>query len=730
LSEGEGAINKRGERRLASVRSWVIAVLVFMLALVMRLPGLGGFVTIDEPRWLERSRWFMTGLLFHEVECPPVEWGREFATNGWGCTFQIGYPGVTTMWGGSLGLWLHYWQAERPIGIDLRTFLQTLPLHPTIDPAIIAPMRLPFALAGALFVPLFYLLLRRLLKEQVALGAALLVALQPFHIGLSRVIHHDGLNTMFMVLSLLMLVGYWLRGWSWYWLFLSALMAGLAFLSKQVSWFMIPYVGVLAGLSLYYRWRSPQRWLEIGRLIGTGMMWGVIAGITFVAFFPAMWVIPGEVIRVIFSASLKLAEEGQPHYFLGQITKDPGWPFYLIGWVLRATPLEILGLLGVLAAGWRFWRGRSLSRQVVDRPVEIALLLFVGLLWLFVTASDKKLGRYFLPAFPIIDVFVAMGLFWLLNKFSYRQVIRRWSLALVSGAILLGQGGLAVVHYPYYFTYYNPLLGGTPGAAHLTTIEGWGEGLNEAAAYLDQKPEAESLRVVVEMWCNTFNPFFAGRVNCLNSSVGGILRADYIVYYYNLIQRHLEWAEQSRYFDKHYLPEYRVTLHGLDYVLIYRNPIQIQVERETNSLPGVFTTFGYNLAGDGQLTLFWQNRNLGRRQLWLGLAPSNGIYTSDTPTASSSSDRAWVACPPGPAFIEEMNTPKAIIESLCPLATARLAPGLYDLQLGLSDGAAVSPLPSSFLGAFVIGPDGHFTPIELKPASAQLRSSRDDNPSP
>lgn len=700
------------------MKHWIIPVGIFVLALVIRVSTLGGFVTIDEPRWIERSRWFITGLLFSDQKCPPVEWGREFATHGWGCTLQIGYPGVTTMWGGSLGLWLYYWQAERPAGVELRTFLQTLPLHPAIDPAIIAPTRLPFAVMGALFVPLFYLLLRRLLAEQVALGAALLVALHPFHIGLSRIIHHDGLNTMFMVLSLLALIGYWLRRWPWYWLFVSAVMAGLALLSKQVSWFMLPYVGVLGGLSLYYRRQNSrwQGWTEVGWLIGTGIGWGVMAGLTFVAFFPAMWVIPGEVIRVIFGASLKLAEEGHLHYFLGQITQDPGLLFYPLGWLLRASPLEILGLLGALAAGWCFFRTQPLSRLALNRPVETALALFVGLLWLFVAVSDKKLVRYFLPAFPIIDVFAAMSLFWLLarlGRFNSTGIIQRWGVPLVGGVILLGQGWLALDHYPYYFTYYNPLLGGTPGAARLITIEGWGEGLNEAATYLNQKPGAKSLRVVVEMWCTTFNPFFAGRVNCLNSSVGGAMQADYLVYYYNVVQRNLQWGAQWRYFNRHHWPERRVTLHGLDYVLVYRNPIQNRVDRKANSLPRVFTTFGYNLAGDGQLTLFWQNLGLGRRQLRLGLAPSNGVYSMDAPIASTMGERRWITCLPGPAFVDEVDTPRAIIESQCSLATANLPPGLYDLQLGLADGSTTSPLPSSLLGVLLINPAGHFTSVKL-----------------
>lgn len=694
---------------------------IFVLALAIRVSTLGGFVTIDEPRWLERSRWFLTGLST-DRKCPPVKWGREFATQGWGCTFQIGYPGVTTMWGGSLGLWLDYWQTDRSPKVDLPTFLKTIKIHPAISPEIIAPIRLPFAIAGALFVLFFYLLLRRLLAEPVALGAALLVALHPFHIGLSRIIHHDSLNTMFMVLSILALIGYWLRDWPWYWLLLSAIMGGLAFLSKQVSWFLLPYIGVLAGVTLYYRWHSLhwRGWTEVWSLLRSGLVWGVAAGLTFVALFPAMWVIPGEVIKVIFNASTKLAEQGQPHYFLGQITDDPGLFFYPISWLLRSSPLEVLGLLIALVASWPVLRR---PRLVLKHPIETSLVLFVILLWLFVTVANKKLDRYFLPAFPIVDVFAVLGLFWLVNQlanFSYLAPIQRWAVPMVGGVILWGQTGLALAHYPYYFTYYNPILGGAQGAAHLTTIVGWGEGLDEAAAYLNQKPEARSLQVVVEMWCSTFGPFFAGKANCLNSSIGGILKADYFIYYYNVTQRNLQVTEQWRYFSQHYSPEYRVALHGLDYVLIYRNPIQNPVDRKPNSLAGVFTTFGYNLAANGQLTLFWQNLGIGQRHLWIGLAPSSGVYAMNAPIASPDLQRHWLACQPKPDFITEMSSSKTIVESLCPLNKLDLPPGLYDLQLGLSDGSTVSPLRSSLLGLLQVNPNEHFTSVKLEPSSALL----------
>ncbi|MEZ4610894.1 MAG: hypothetical protein R2838_11745 [Caldilineaceae bacterium] len=59
----------------------------------------------------------------------------------------------------------------------------------------------------------------------------------------------------------------------------------------------------------------------------------------------------------------------------------------------------------------------------------------------------------------------------------------RWSQraanALLGGAIVI-HGLLGFVHYPYYLTYYNPLVGGTWSAPYVL-FAGWGEGLDQAA---------------------------------------------------------------------------------------------------------------------------------------------------------------------------------------------------------------------------------------------------------
>src|SRR5512137_1489364 len=153
-------------RQFSFLRPWIIPLGIFALALAVRVPALGTFSTADESFWITDSRPFIGGLLFPDFACPPAELGREFPTTGLACTLQAGHPGVTTMWGGGLGLLAYYWQAIRPTGVDLHTFLKNL--NP-LDPALIAPTRLPLAVAASIFVLLFYWPVRRLFDEKVAL---------------------------------------------------------------------------------------------------------------------------------------------------------------------------------------------------------------------------------------------------------------------------------------------------------------------------------------------------------------------------------------------------------------------------------------------------------------------------------------------------------------------------------------------------------------------------------
>jgi hypothetical protein len=235
---------------------------------------------------------------------------------------------------------------------------------------------------------------------------------------------------------------------------------------------------------------------------------------------------------------------------------------------------------------------------------------------------------------------------------------------------------------------------------------GWGEGLNEAADFLNRQPDIKSSHVAAEGACQMINPFLIGNVSCLDSSAEDSMVADYVIYYYTISQRNLCDPAQRDYYSLHQQPIHRVTLHDLDYVRIYRNPIQNRIDREANSLSQVFRTFGYNLTADGQLSLFWQNLRFSQFNHIVDLVPIGG-ETPAKRTALEVQSR-WAECRIKPEFVADMKKPKAIIESLCPLSAAVLRPGFYQAKLAIQDKSGIVPLESCQLGVLKVDADGRF----------------------
>jgi hypothetical protein len=96
-------------------------------------------------------------------------------------------------------------------------------------------------------------------------------------------------------------------------------------------------------------------------------------------------------------------------------------------------------------------------------------------------------------------------------------------------------------------------------------LVGWGEGLGDAARYLNQRPGAEHSTVAA--WYDwTFAPFFVGQT--LPFSTENAMRADYSVVYINQVQRNIPDPNLITYFGRR-VPEYVVRLNGIDYVWVY-----------------------------------------------------------------------------------------------------------------------------------------------------------------
>ncbi len=294
------------------------------------------------------------------------------------------------------------------------------------------------------------------------------------------------------------------------------------------------------------------------------VVWAAAAGLTIFVAWPALWGDPAGTAIGVLSKALGYAVEAEKStsFFLGRAVDDPGPAFYPVLFVLRASPVMLAGLAAAAIT----------ARRHPRRAVLGALVAYALAFGAFMTMGEKKFDRYLLPVFPPLDLVAGAGLVALAGYARRRPtgpyLSSVWPAAvpLVVGAGVLVQGALAAQSFPYFLSFYNPLLGGAPAAARVTLV-GWGEGLDQAAAYLNAQPGADGLRAIG--WGATMGPLFAGptlRTNDANRAT-----ADYIVAYISDVQTGKLQAEGLDRLQ----PEHVVSIAGIDYARIYRNPARV-----------------------------------------------------------------------------------------------------------------------------------------------------------
>jgi hypothetical protein len=149
--------------------------------------------------------------------------------------------------------------------------------------------------------------------------------------------------------------------------------------------------------------------------------------------------------------------------------------------------------------------------------------------------------------------------------------VQQYSVPITILGISIIQAAAIIQTFPYYLTYYNPLMGGSAKAPEVMMI-GWGEGLDQAARYLNDKVEGEKLRVLAWYPDGSFSYFFDGDV--LGSAEEWeetkveLSRSDYAVLYANQWQRYLPFPQYVDYFARS-KPEKTIYIDGLEYIRIY-----------------------------------------------------------------------------------------------------------------------------------------------------------------
>lgn len=562
----------------------LIYLLIFAVAFIPRALALDAYVASDESLWVSRSAHFLQALLAGDLA----------GTTSVAASPEVDVlaPAVPTMWTGAMGLAAKYWVEGSPGASSLTEYLAALPNSTEKIPLHFFPWaRFPTVLLASLSVPLFYYLLSKLIEPGTALLAVLLLALDPFFISLSRVIHHDALVSIFIVASLLALLVYRREGNAWPWLIMSGIGGGLALLTKPTALFLVAFVG----LFLLFERGFPRRRPEWRAAILDGLSWGAIALATFVIIWPALWVAPIDTFTGLFQRSTSALDDGN-NYSLMPWPDAPipelGIFFYPVNWLFKATLPAMIGLVA-LASGWRrgWFRtkaGDETSTQAdqttalppTSRATLTWLAIFILLFLSLLMPADTRDVRYFLPAVPPLYVLAAAGIMILISRLKTKAPRSPRYARSVIGLLLACQLLLAVIYYPYYVDYWNPVIGG-PWLAPQVMKVGSGEGLDQMAAYLNQKPNVTELTVATSFW-ESFVPFYAGPYTKAHYDE----EADYILIYRRQIQNRNPFAEYWSYFSAR-PPEHKIALVGLDYAWLYPGP-QLRVIRDAD--------FGHGLA--------------------------------------------------------------------------------------------------------------------------------------
>lgn len=656
---------------------------IFLVALLPRITTLEGtFITTDEGLFWEQFNAFALAL-------SQADWA--------GTLVGKGYPYITVAWAHALGFMGHY-LIDLARGFSATEAWTRLALDQPYTFDLIGPRRLTIALLNSLLIVWLYLQARRLLTETIAVLGMVLMAFAPILLADARTMRGDALMCSFMLMSVF---GYliFLKENSWAQLILSAICFGLAMLTKISALPVIGFIGLTASLHALYatdlNWRA-----TIWQAAKPLLMWTIIGLGTMVLLWPALWVAPLDVLALIHKFTTS-ALDGRLTYFWGQLYRDnQAVPFfYPVAFAFRATPSMLLGCLIFIGLaltllfqlGQRAWRDFQANRATfslqhlltlpatggltnLPRSTQwtlLALALYVLIFALAISVGALKRDRYLMPIYPATAFLAAAGWWWLFHRLTTvmkKQAVWGLLIILLTAELIHISG-----NHPYYYTYWNPLVGG--GRAAMTTL--WAEGGVDSAALvqLSQQPDAAD-KTIAMINLSDFLPAFAGSgVRLVNNSPW--ITADYIV----LRQYHFQTKKLDppllAYIRRRPL-EFALEVQGYTWAWVYPGPAAQHYAGA--SLDGKAYLHGYSLSSQTlsaseplQIKLFWQNRGLQlTEQIYLRLVDVTGFTWLET------------IAHPQAEFAEMAGQVDAYIESEAELILPPgTPPGQYFLKIGL-----------------------------------------------
>lgn len=567
----------------------ITSLIIFLISLALRVWEVAYPINVDEALWMYRGSSFIQKILAED----------------WAGTYLRHHPGVTNMWLIGTGHLLSsgiYSVFPDWLGVDQVPYRHSCFSSFSCLIALWIVPRLLQALFTSACMVFIYQLAKKLWGQAIAVMAISLLVLEPFFLAYQRFITTDALQADFSIISLLLLMLYLQGKGRWFYLITSGICFGLAIASKIPALFISFAVVIWIILIELGIWQSsfPRRGWK--RQTIDLALWGFTALIIIILIWPTLWVNPGETLQRIYADLQEESARGDL-FFMGENT-TPGLSFYPLTLVYRLSPVLQLGVIASLIALV------IPSFRAKHHPEITALVIVVLVTLVMFSTSDSKIDRYIVVIVPELAILAAIGYqiayqkIWQWLKFG-RETLNKKNTYTVLLFLTVIQASILVALSPQYVSYYNPLFGGASVGQNLFHI-GIGEGLDQAAQWLNQLPNSSSLTAA--SWYRLgFAPYFKGTaIEGWSTNQANLLKANYVLIYVNQKQRNLPTKNFVTYFLRQ-KPLHTISLAGLDYVNIYPGLAPLPQELEEIEYPTSVTfgekvrLIGYSV-DDSQLT--------------------------------------------------------------------------------------------------------------------------------
>ncbi|MBE7434442.1 MAG: glycosyltransferase family 39 protein [Anaerolineales bacterium] len=549
----------------------VIYLTLIAVFLAPRLAGIGDFVTLDEPSWLSQGANYYYALGQREFDKTVYEY----------------QPAVTTMTIISAAM-LMYFPEYRGFGQGYLDYEKG-----RLDPFMVSHGKDPLTLliysrVIQVFVLLvlflvLYFLLQKFFPKPVAIFALLFAMFDPFYLSQHRLMDHEGMVSLFGMISLVSLAIYLFKENKFWYVLLSGVAAGFMSLSKSSS------IATLAAVGVLLLWKLLQ---ERGQGWGKGLLsalktfglWFLFLAITYFVFWPGMWVAPGKMLYEVYGnafsyafqgARLKITEELDVSQFTLNTRFTDVWEVAKI-FLYRTTPVTWLGV--ILGFALPFTRDPERAQR---NRLFFTLWLVNGITFILLigVAQGRNSPHYILSSYLSFNLLAGLGWFhfaeWLSTRIHSSRNLWQYGLLAV---VMLYQAGSALANYPYYFTYRNPILYAAGWYNEFPHFP-YCEGLETAAHFLADLPDAENATVFsyYSRGCVSYyypgptisyRPYYSDGehtedlLNNLNAS-------EYLIVYYanqGQLAHHLNFVNAMAQAE----PFHVVWLNGYEYVRIYK----------------------------------------------------------------------------------------------------------------------------------------------------------------